>query len=86
MGIIAWLIFGALAGWVASMIAGTNERMGCLLNIIVGIAGAFIGGFLYSLIFQRPFVAEFDITSFVVAVLGAVILLFVVTGFRRRSV
>ncbi|KPV52271.1 hypothetical protein SE17_16465 [Kouleothrix aurantiaca] len=84
MGIIAWLVFGALAGWVASMIAGTNERQGCLLNIIVGIVGAFIGGFLYSLVTGRDFVAGFDITSFIVAVVGAVILLFVLTGVRRR--
>lgn len=84
MGIIAWLVFGALAGWVASMIAGTNERQGCLLNIIVGIVGAFIGGFLYSLLTGRDFVAGFDITSFVVAVIGAVLLLFLLTGMRRR--
>ena len=84
MGIISWLIFGALAGWVASMIAGTNERMGCLLNIIVGIVGAFIGGFLYSLITGTEFIAGFNITSFIVAVAGAVILLFLLTGLRGR--
>jgi uncharacterized membrane protein YeaQ/YmgE (transglycosylase-associated protein family) len=85
MGIIAWLIFGALAGWVASIIAGTNQRMGCFLNIVVGILGAFIGGFLYSLLTGTEFVASFDITSFLIAVAGAVILLLIVTGFRRRS-
>ena len=84
MGILSWLVFGALAGWVASMIAGTNERQGCLLNIIVGIVGAFIGGFLYSLVTGSEFVASFNITSFIVAVAGAVILLFVLTGMRRR--
>jgi uncharacterized membrane protein YeaQ/YmgE (transglycosylase-associated protein family) len=86
MGIIAWLVFGALAGWVASMIAGTNERMGCFLNIVVGIVGAFIGGFLYSLLTGTEFVARFDITSFIIAVAGAVILLLIVTGFRRRRI
>ncbi len=85
MGIIAWLIFGGLAGWVASIIAGTNARQGCLLNIIVGIAGAFIGGFVYSLLTGTDFVARFDITSFIVAVIGAVVLLLIVTGLRRRS-
>ena len=84
MGIVTWIIFGALAGWVASMIAGTNERQGCLLNIIVGIVGAFVGGLLYSLVTGRDFVAGFDIPSFIVAVVGAVILLFVLTGVRRR--
>ena len=84
MGLIAWLVFGAIAGWVASMIAGTNERQGCLLNIIVGVVGAFIGGFLYSLLTGRQLNFDFDITSFIVAVAGAVILLFILTGMRRR--
>jgi len=86
MGVIAWLIFGGLAGWVASIIAGTNARQGCLLNIIVGIIGAFIGGFLYSLITGQDFIARFDLTSFIIAVIGAVILLFIVTAFNRRRV
>jgi uncharacterized membrane protein YeaQ/YmgE (transglycosylase-associated protein family) len=84
MGIIAWLIFGAIAGWVASMIAGTNARQGWLMNIIVGIVGAFIGGFLYSLLTGANFVAGFDLTSFIVAVVGAVILLFIVSAVTRR--
>jgi uncharacterized membrane protein YeaQ/YmgE (transglycosylase-associated protein family) len=44
MGILSWIIFGALAGWVASMITGRNERQGCLMNIIVGIIGASVVG------------------------------------------
>jgi uncharacterized membrane protein YeaQ/YmgE (transglycosylase-associated protein family) len=48
LGIISWIIFGALAGWVASLIAGTNREQGWLENIIVGIIGAFLGGFLFS--------------------------------------
>lgn len=84
MGLIAWIIFGALAGWVASMIAGTNARQGCLLNIVVGIVGAFIGGFLYSLVTGKDFVAGFDLTSFIVAVVGAIILLFILSAFNRR--
>jgi uncharacterized membrane protein YeaQ/YmgE (transglycosylase-associated protein family) len=76
VGIIAWLIFGALAGWVASLIAGTSERQGCLLNIVVGIVGAFIGGFIMSLLREgRPWEFSFDVPSFIVAVIGAVILL-----------
>lgn len=85
MGPIAWIIFGGLAGWVASMIAGTNERQGCLMNIVVGIVGAMIGGALYSFLFDRAFDFRFfSPVSFVVAVLGSVILLAVVNAARRR--
>jgi len=84
MGWIAWIIFGAIAGWIASMIAGTNERQGCLLNIVVGIAGAFVGGYLYSLFTGTPFDFAFNISSFIVAVVGAVILLFVLNALTRR--
>lgn len=83
MNILVWLIFGALAGWVASMIAGTNRQQGCLIDIIVGIVGAFLGGFLYSTLTGRDFVARFDILSLLIAVGGAVILLFIVKAIQR---
>lgn len=76
MGIISWIIFGALAGWVASLIAGTNARQGCLLNIVVGIVGAMIGGALYSFLTGGTInFGLFDPVSFVVAVIGALVLL-----------
>jgi len=83
MGIIAWIIFGGLAGWVASMIAGKNERQGCILNIIVGVVGAFIGGLLMQFVTGHGFNFGFNLSSFIVAVLGAVILL-AITGRSRR--
>ena len=83
MGILAWIIFGALAGWVASLIAGTNDRQGCLLNIIVGVVGAFIGGLLVQLFTGTPFSFDFDLGSFIVAVIGAVLLLAALRLFRR---
>jgi uncharacterized membrane protein YeaQ/YmgE (transglycosylase-associated protein family) len=46
MGIVSWLIIGALAGWLASLITGNGKRMGALLNIVVGIIGGFVGGFV----------------------------------------
>lgn len=75
MGIIAWIIFGGLAGWVASMIMKTNEQQGIVLNVVVGIVGAFIGGFFMHVLGNEPDFA-FNLSSFVVAVLGAVVLLF----------
>ncbi|MBK9711106.1 MAG: GlsB/YeaQ/YmgE family stress response membrane protein [Kouleothrix sp.] len=85
MGWLAWIVFGAIAGWVASMIAGTNERQGCLLNIVVGVVGAFIGGFLYNLLTGNSLDFGFNIRSFVVAVIGAVILLAILGWGRRRA-
>ena len=84
MNWILWIIFGALAGWIASMIMGRNAQMGALANIVVGIVGALIGGFLMSNVFGAPGVSGFNITSLIVAILGAVILLFLV-GLVRRS-
>jgi uncharacterized membrane protein YeaQ/YmgE (transglycosylase-associated protein family) len=75
MGLIAWVLFGALAGWLASVIVGTNERQGCILNIIVGVIGAFVGGLLVNILFGAPGVTGFDLRSFLVAVLGAIVFL-----------
>ena len=83
MGILSWIIFGALAGWVASMIAGTNQRQGWLENIIVGIIGAFLGGFLFSLLTGRQTNFDWNVGSFVVAVIGALVLLFILRMIRR---
>ncbi len=83
MGIISWLIFGALAGWVASMITGNNARQNWLGNIIVGIVGALIGGFLFSLI-GGSVNFDWNIGAFIVAVIGAVVLLLIVGAIQGR--
>lgn len=75
MNILLWIIFGALAGWIASMIAGTNARQGAIGNIVVGILGAFVGGFIMSL-FGENGVNGFSIYSLLVAIGGAVVVLF----------
>jgi uncharacterized membrane protein YeaQ/YmgE (transglycosylase-associated protein family) len=77
MGIILWIIFGALVGWVASLIMKTDASQGPLLNIIVGIIGAFIGGMIMNWIGNYG-VTGFNIYSFLVALLGAVVLLGIV--------
>jgi uncharacterized membrane protein YeaQ/YmgE (transglycosylase-associated protein family) len=83
MGLLSWIIFGALAGWVASMLAGTDKRQGCLLNIVVGVVGAFLGGLIMEFVARRPVHFGWDLRSFIVAVVGAVILL-AITGMTRR--
>ena len=84
MGILTWIIFGALAGWVASLIAGTNERQGCLMNIVVGVVGAFIGGFLVELASGTSMDFAFNLRSFGVAVVGAILLLLILGRVRGR--
>lgn len=82
MNILAWLIFGALAGWIASIIMGKNRKMGAIANIIVGIIGAFLGGWLFSF-FGAQGVTGFNLQSLFVAVVGAVALIFIVGLIRR---
>ncbi len=77
MGIISWLIVGALAGWLASILAGKNSRMGIGANIVTGIVGAFIGGFIMRL-FGINGITGFNIWSILVATFGAFILLFII--------
>lgn len=84
MNFIVWIIFGALAGWVASIIMKTNEEQGAVANIIVGIVGAFVGGFLMRLIGGSG-VTGFDLKSFLVAVLGAVVLLAIYKAVRKSA-
>lgn len=82
MSWIAWIVIGALAGWIASMIMGKNSEMGALANIIVGIIGAFIGGFVLNMIIGVGFTG-FNFWSLIVAVVGAVILLWIIRLVKR---
>ena len=82
MGIILWVIFGALVGWVASIIMKTDKQQGAIGNIVVGILGALLGGFLASL-FGGTGVTGFNLSSFVVALIGAVVLLWLVKAVRK---
>jgi len=83
MGIIMWLIVGGIVGWLASLVMRTDAQQGILLNIVVGIVGAFIGG----LIFARGNIndAPLTVTTFLVSLVGAIILLGIVNLVRRGS-
>jgi len=82
MNILVWIIFGAIAGWIASIIMGRNRQMGAIANIIVGIIGAFLGGYIMQL-FGAQGVTGFNLPSLLVAIVGAVVLLFIVGLVRR---
>ena len=75
-GIIMWIIVGALAGWIGSKIMGTDGRQGGLANIIIGIVGAVIGGFVARAAFGDSSSNNGLIASFFVALLGACIVIF----------
>lgn len=81
MGLISWIIFGTLAGWVASKITGKHQ--GCCLNLVVGIVGAFLGGMIMQLITGRGFSIGFNLQSFAVAIIGSVLLL-AIAGLATR--
>lgn len=84
INIIAWILFGALVGWIASIIMKTNAEQGAVGNIVVGIIGAFIGGYLVRLLTNND-VSGFNVVSLLTAILGAVILLGVVKALRGRN-
>ncbi len=77
MSIIGWIILGGIAGWLASIITKRNDRMGCITNIVVGIIGAAVGGWVFSF-FGGTGVSGFNLPSLLVAFVGAVIVLAVV--------
>jgi len=84
MGILGWIVIGAAAGWIASLFTGNNRRMGAGKNILVGIVGGFIGGFLMNLLGGYG-ITGFNLWSLLVATAGAIILLLIVNAVRRRA-
>ena len=88
MNFIIWLVVGGLVGWVASMIMKTDAQQGMILNVVVGIVGAFVGGWLISPLVGVPTINQdaFSIGALMVSLVGAIILLAVVNLFRRGRV
>jgi len=87
MGFLIWLVVGGVVGWLASLIMKTDAQQGILLNIVVGIVGAFLGGLLISPLVGLPTINSGVISmgSVLVSLVGAVILLAIVNLVRRRS-
>lgn len=85
---IVWIIVGGLIGWLASLIMRTDAQQGILLNIIVGIVGAFLAGLVLTPLFGVGTInqSNFSIASLLLSLLGAVILLGIVNMFRRGAV
>ncbi len=87
MNFLIWLIVGGVVGWLASLIMRTDAQQGILLNVIVGIIGAFLGGWVVSpMVGVGPINAGVSIGSVLVSLVGAVILLAIVNLFRRGRV
>ena len=83
-GFLGWIIFGGIAGWIASKIMKTDAQMGIGLNIVVGIVGGLLGGWLLGVL-GMDMAGAGIIASFLTALLGAVILLFVVKAVTKRA-
>ncbi|MFW6438108.1 MAG: GlsB/YeaQ/YmgE family stress response membrane protein [Armatimonadota bacterium] len=79
MSILGWIVIGGLAGWAASALMGT--RQGCIMDVIVGIIGAFLGGLVFNLLGGAG-VTGFNLWSFFVALIGAVILIAILRAIR----
>jgi uncharacterized membrane protein YeaQ/YmgE (transglycosylase-associated protein family) len=87
MGFLVWLIVGGIVGWLASLIMRTDGQQGILLNVIVGIVGAFLGGLVISPLIGVGTINDgISIGSVIVSLIGAVILLAIVNLFRRGRV
>jgi uncharacterized membrane protein YeaQ/YmgE (transglycosylase-associated protein family) len=85
---IVWIIVGGILGWIASMIMRTDAQQGALLNIIVGIIGAIVGGLLLAPLFGTGTInqGDFSLSSLLVSLLGAIVLLAIVNLIRRGTV
>ena len=86
MNIIAWIVLGAIAGYLAGFLVKGDEGLGVIGHIVLGIVGALVGGFLAGALFGAdPIDGAFDISSIVVATIGAIITVVVVSAITGRS-
>jgi uncharacterized membrane protein YeaQ/YmgE (transglycosylase-associated protein family) len=87
VGIVAWVFFGLIAGIVAKLLMPGRDPGGCIITMLLGILGAFVGGFIFELLTGRPQLMRFDFGSLFVAIIGAVVVLLIyrlIVGRRAR--
>lgn len=84
MGILAWIVLGGIAGWIATIIVKTDGSHGILFNIFIGVVGALVGGFVFNF-FGAAGVTGFNLYSLLVAMLGAVLLLWISSLFGNSN-
>lgn len=82
--IIVWLILGGISGWIGSKIAGKDSQMGVGANIVVGVIGAFLGGWIAGIFGLGP-ATGLNVWSFVVSIVGSVILLSIISLFKKKE-
>ena len=86
MSIIAWIVLGAVAGWIASMIVGTDREQGWLMNIVLGIIGAILGGFLMDYLVHGEFeLAFFSLWTWIAAIGGGIIVAWLYAALTGRK-
>ena len=88
MNLLIWIFFGGILGWIASRMMETDDQQGVLLNVVVGVVGAFIAGLILSPLLGVGTInqSDFSFPSMLISLLGAVILLALVNAFRGRRV
>jgi uncharacterized membrane protein YeaQ/YmgE (transglycosylase-associated protein family) len=87
LGIVAWIFFGLIAGIIAKLLMPGRDPGGCIITMLLGILGAFVGGFIFELLTGRPQAMRFDFGSLFVAIIGAVVVLLIyrlIVGRRAR--
>lgn len=85
MSIIAWLVVGALAGWIASMVVPGDEGYGWLGGLVAGIVGAIVGGFILGQLTNSDWTTGIDISTIIAAIVGAIIVVFIWKAVAGRS-
>jgi uncharacterized membrane protein YeaQ/YmgE (transglycosylase-associated protein family) len=83
VSILAWIVVGLIAGWLASMV--THSRGGLIFDLILGIVGAVVGGFLAGVLFGADYTTGINITTIITAFIGAVVVVLLVRALPGRS-